>query len=658
MECLRSLGVAVLACATLTGALAAEPTTLKSLEERLENLGDKPSVHEDQDAIDRALREAGVSNDKILALHHAVSQADLPTMAGSLDAFLFFTRDPTWQSFRKYFAEFLELPEIGAIDAATMQLLADYDGVLTLPSITELSPKAAAACRHFGQGGWGAALEFPSVAVISPEAAKQLARCEALLVFPHLRELSLETARMLATSKGTGLILGGLTTLPADVAEALSTNETERGLLLPDLVALESIPLAKRFARQDHAFFPALRRMTPEVARALRGNEGGELSLPALENLTPDVAKELAGAGYYWLSLGGASSLTPEVAAILAKHHGQLVFPGHDIFSVEAASKLACHDHGIILPHTASVPAEVLRALAPHEGMLVLGGVWSLTVEEATALAEHAGPIALPSLDRLTPEVATVLGPRIGTIELPSITSLDAPTAAALAAHGKDVLVFEGLKELSPEVAAALARSPQMLAFPAVTTMTAATARALAPHRGALVLHVDDEVGADVLAELVAHAGDLSLLELTRLPAARGKLLATAPGALFLPSVTSIEPEAAAAMLSRTKPVEFSALVHTDRLDSVALAELIVKHVDDVELHGVTSLTGRDAPDIARILVRARGTLALPSLERVSPRALEILLARPGVQLPDLADVTIVRDPSQLGHDDFIEPKP
>jgi hypothetical protein len=653
----RSLVAVVIALASLTVASAADSALLNALEQRLEHVVDKPSVHEDRDSIDRALREAGLSDDKILALHHAASQADLPTMTGSLDAFLFLTRDPHWQSFRQYFAEFLELPEVVSIDAATMRLLADYDGVLTLPSVTELSPKAAAACRLFGQGGWGAWLEFPYVSAITPEAAKQLARCEALLAFPHLRELSLDTAKMLASSKGTGLMLGGLTTLPADVAEALSTVEDERELLLPDLESLDSIPLAKRFARQDHAFFPAVRRLTPEIARSLRGNEGGGLSLPSLETVSPELAKEFAGGGYYWLSLGGAATLTSEAAAILAKHRGQLVFPGHDPFSAVAAAKLATHEHAIILPHAASVPVDVLRALAAHEGSLVLGGVWSLTVQEADALAGHAGPISLPGLQRLKPDVAAILAARIGDIELPALESLDAESAAALAAHAQDELVFEGLKELSPEVAAALARSPQMLAFPSLTTLTPETARALAPHRGTLVLHVNDEVGADVLAELVAHAGDLNLLELTSLSAERGKLLATASGALVLPSVAWVEPEAAAALLARTKPVEFSTLVHTDRLDSAALAELIVKHFDDVELHSVTTLTGPDAADIARILVQARGTLALPSLERISPRALEILLGRPSVQLPDLADVQVVRNSGQFAHDDFVEPK-
>ncbi len=590
---------------------AIESAQRATVRERMERQLDKPSVHEEREAIDKALSDAGVSQDKILALHHAVSQANLPTMVGSLDAFLFFTRDPEWLAFRQYFAEFLELPNLLDIDAATMRMLEVYDGVVTLPAISELSPKAAAACRHFGEGSWGAALEFPNVSTITPEAAKDLAGCEALLVFPHLRELSAPTARALAKHEGTGLILGGLTTLPDDVADALAKLEAERGLLLPDLVSLDSVSLAKRIARQDHAFFPAVRTLTSEIAKALRGNEGGELSLPAIEEIKPEVAKQLVGAGYYWLSLGGAATLTPEAAAIIANHHGQLVFPGPDSFSAAAALKLAKHNHAIFLPHVASVPTDVLRALANHENHLILGSASALTIEEAAALVMHKGHVTLPAIERLPPEVAAVLAPRIGDFGLPGLRSLNAETAAALAANARDELELEGVTTISSDVAAALAAFEGTLSLPGVTALTADVAHALAPHRGTLVLT----------------------------------------------GVTEITPEAAEALLARTAPLELGALLHRNRLDSPAIAELIVKHFDNVELQGLTSLTGAHAADIARVLARTRGTLSLPSIKRITPRALEVLMGRQRVELPDLTNVKIVPEVGQRGNDDYIDPR-
>jgi len=258
----------------------------------------------------------------------------------------------------------------------------------------------------------------------------------------------------------------------------------------------------------------------------------------------------------------------------------------------------------------------------------------------------------------LTPEIARILAPRLSHIELPAITSLDAETAAVLAAHADDEICLQGLTELPADVASALAETTESLAFPSLTELSVESARALAPHRGPLAIHVSDDVGLDILAALAAHAGDLFLFEITTVSAEFGKLLAVAPGALSLPSVIAIEPEAARALLARTKPIEFDFLVQTDRIDSTALAQLIIKHFQDVELHGVTSLTGPEAVAIAHILTQARGSLSLPSLERVSPRALEVLLTRPGVQLPEIASLKLVREPWQLGHDDFVEPSP
>lgn len=656
----RAMGVAALAGLTLAVAHAAESPQAHAVRACLERQLQKPSVHDEREAIDRALAEAGVSQDTILGLHHAAVQANLPSMTASLDAFLFFTSDPRWQSCRKHFAEFLELPNVSEVDAATMRILADYDGVVTLPAITELTPKSAKECRHFGAGGWGAALEFPNVSTIPPEAARALATCEALLVFPHLRELSLETARRLAASKGTGLVLGGLTTLPADVAEALATIQAERGLLLPDLVDLDSEPLAKKFSRQDHAFFPSVRRMTPRIASALRGSEGGELSLPSLDKVTLELAKEFVGAGYYWLSLGGAGELAPDVAAVLATHHGPLVFPGHDAFSCTVAAKLAAHEHAIVLPHIANVPDDLLRGLVNHRGPLLLASVSSLTADQAKALARHAGPVSLPSFDRLTPEVAAFLAPKIeiDDIELPALTTIDATSAAALVSHSRNRITLDGLTDLSPESASALAQFEGTLWFPGITTLSAETARTLAAHRGPLVLGVTEDLESDAMAALVKHAGDLSLLGVTSVSDELGEVLAAAPGTLNLPSVSHVERQAARMLLARPKPLELGNMLSVRALDSPELAELIVRNDDDVVLDHVTSLTGPESVEVAKKLVRAKGELSLPALTHVSAGALEVLLARPGTELPDLANVKIVRDPGQLSHDDFIEPRP
>ncbi len=408
----------LLALATMPLAQAAEPATIA---ERVAAQLDKPSVHDEPAAIAEALLAAGESEQTIGGFFQAVSQADLPGMVASIDAFLFLTRDPAWRPLRRHFAEFLELPDVTTIDAAAIRPLADYEGVVTLPAVREVSAEAAAACAGFGARSWGAALELPGIAALDPEAAAALARCEALLVLPNLRRLSAETARALAAQEGVGIVVGGLETLPADVAAALSETKSIRGLLLPDLVRLDSEPLARRLARQDHAFLPAVGELSVEIAAALRGNEGGELSLPALRELPAEVAEQLVTAGYFWLTLGGAAGLSPETAVILARHNGQLGFPGRESFPAAAAAALARHKGSIVLPQMTDLPTEVARELADHTGPLVLPALAELPTTLAEALGRHAGPVVLPAVRRLSTAAARGLVTGRGPLSLPGL---------------------------------------------------------------------------------------------------------------------------------------------------------------------------------------------------------------------------------------------
>ncbi|MCE2726401.1 MAG: hypothetical protein LW698_06440 [Planctomycetaceae bacterium] len=72
-----------------------------------------------------------------------------------------------------------------------------------------------------------------------------------------------------------GVALGGLTRLEPESAADLAKLKSMQGMLLPDLEELDSVPLAARLAKQDHVFLPRLKRLSPEIARALSANEGG-----------------------------------------------------------------------------------------------------------------------------------------------------------------------------------------------------------------------------------------------------------------------------------------------------------------------------------------------------------------------------------------------
>jgi hypothetical protein len=426
---------------------AAEPLTIA---ERAAAQLNRPSVHDEPPRIAMALAAAGVPEETIGEFFDAVGQADLPGMVASIDGFLFLTRDPRWQPLRRHFAEFLELPDVVTIDEAAIGQLAGYEGVVTLPAVRELSVEAAAACGAFGAGDWAAAVELPGISELAPEAAAALARCEALLVLPNLTRLSVATARALATQEGVGVVVGGLESLPADVAAALAETKSIRGLLLPDLTTLDSAPLARRLARQDHAFLPKVTRLSPEIAQALRGNDGGELALPALRELPMEAAEQLVGAGYFWLSLGGAARLTPAAATILSRHNGQLGFPGREAFSAAAATELARHRGSLVLPHVTELPADVARALAAHTGPLVLPSLADLPDELARELGRHAGPVILPAVRRLSAAAARGLVAGRGSLSLPGLEQVSAEAFDLLrATPGIELPPLEALEILA-----------------------------------------------------------------------------------------------------------------------------------------------------------------------------------------------------------------
>ena len=649
---------ALLACGV--AALAAEPPPtdpiIAAIAERVRDRRTKPSVHDDQPAIERALAAAGVPAEAIIRLFAEVAQADLPGMSPSLDIFLFMTRDPEWLALRRQFSEFLDLPGVTELDTDRVRAFADYDGVVTLPDVTVLTPRTAAALAAFGESSWGAAVELPGVGVVAPDAAAALSKCSALVALPHLRELSVDTARALAAHEGIGLVLGGLATLPPDVAAALAKTKSMQGLLLPDLEALDSEPLARRLARQDNVFLPRVTAITVPVAKALRDNEGGGLILPSLQDASPDLARQLVGAGYYWLTLGGSDKLSPEAAAILADHAGQLTLTSRLPFSAAAAAKLAAHDGLLSLPHLPELPADVARALEAHQGSLALGGVTRLTVESATALAPHAGGLFLPAVGALTPKVAAVLAPRISTVVLAGVKSIDVATATALAKHCRDELALGGLTDLSPEVAAALATFEGRLALPAVTALTPETARSLANHEGTLALESLTELPTEVAVELARHEGELDLHGIQSLSTPAARALATAPGRLSLASLINLTPEAATALLQRKDSLYLSALEYVDRIDSLPVAELLVAEFDDLELANLTTLDGPQAVAIAAVLARTRGSLALPSLEKITPRALAALLTKQDVSLPDTEGLELLREPGVGWTDDIVVP--
>ena len=540
----------------------------KAIKQRVAAKAGQPSVHQDRSEIDAALLAAGVPHETIARLWAAVDRAVLPGVGSPLDGFLFFSRDPEWLKIRDQFAEFLTLDDVPQLTKKVVGPLTSYDGVVSFPAITTLDAASAKPLRRFGAESWGAAVELPGITDLAADAAAALATCRALVVLPNLRGLSTDTARALALHEGVGLVIGGFAQLPDDVAAALAECQSLQGLLLPDLETLDSEPLARRLAQQDHVFLPRLTRLTPPIAAALRGNGGGTLSLPGLTELSPDVATQLAGSGYFGITLGGAATLRVDSAKALALQTGPLVFTGTACFSAAAARELACHPGDLVLPHLTTIPADVAAALAGREHLLVLQGLTTLDAATATTLAACSG------------------------LSLPGVQTLDPAAAAAFSGH-RHQLLLDGVRDLPVEVATALAAHPGPTHLSGIRHLSLASATALAECPDALVLDGLQAIDAETAAAFNRRTAFLSVGGLTMIESLDSpevaRLLVRRLHDLELPNVTALEgPDAPAIAATLAEGAGRLSLPALERITPRALSALLRKA--DVEIPDVASL--------------------------------------------------------------------
>ena len=209
-------------------------------------------------------------------------------------------------------------------------------GTLTFPCLTELSPEAARILVASLNRGteiptWGGLNKAPQLFIggrnpsrlafkgscptLTPELAAELAKYRGRLSIAGLEELSPQAAAALASFRGTRLELSGPATdyLSSETAAALATFP---GTLDMPLTALDSVPLARKYARQSTrtldglevisaAAIPAyvrydgfftLRQLasldSPALAARLIEDSSGQV-LPSLQTITPEAAEVL-----------------------------------------------------------------------------------------------------------------------------------------------------------------------------------------------------------------------------------------------------------------------------------------------------------------------------------------------------------------------------
>lgn len=344
-------------------------------------------------------------------------------------------------------------------------------------------------------------------------------------------------------------------------------------------------------------------------------------------------------------------SLTPRQAGRLVKEFpdskGTVELRGGGAFAL---------GHGLSLNGLKSLDAETARALTRRNGLLLLDGLTTLSGETAEALARHRHPLSLSGLTRLEADAAKALGQFKGngmflrglnTIDaetaaalvqahwdgmLPGLTTLDADTARALAKY-KGNLNLSGLTTLEPDVAEALAEhNGQALCLDGLTTFSAETAKALARCKcSVLNLNGVTTLSAEATREMTRAKGEVNL---QRLAPPSGELAI----AMFLAGMTGPESLQAVTTLS------------------VESATALVAHEFDLILPGLTRLDAPDSVRIAETLATHKGELALPRLEKISPKTLTALVRKEGVVIPLLEKLEFIQEPDGSVTEDFIIP--
>jgi beta-lactamase regulating signal transducer with metallopeptidase domain len=442
------------------------------------------------------------------------------------------------------------------------------------------------------------------------------------------------------------LPLNRLTTLDADTARALL--EYGKGPLLLD----------------------GLTTLDAETARALAGSKNWSGSLPALKNLSVDVARALAEFKGKWLSFDGLTTLDAETAAALAGFKGShLLFDGLTKLDAPTARALAgftthpakdgdgsTQKFGgvwLILNGLETIDAETAKALTAFKGehtYIYLKGLKSLSVDAARALGEYKGNELYLGLPKLTGDVAVaVAGSQCANLYLDKLTRLDAAAAASLAAYRGRVLDLGGLEGLSVDAARALAGfkgGALILVGPKLPPPDVLDAIA-AFQGGYLWLSGPTTLSEPQARSLARFKGQLLAIDsLPTLTADTGRALAEFQGKnLMLDGLTAVDADTAKALAAFKGDVRLMGLKSLSLDTARFLYERRPQKALGLSFRGLTALDTPDAEQVARYLAGCEGKLMLPLLEKISPKALNALLAKQDIVLPPIDSLELIPEP-------------
>jgi len=253
--------------------------------------------------------------------------------------------------------------------------------------------------------------------------------------------------------------------------------------------------------------------------------------------------------------------------------------------------KVICEFKGAVcLPRLQRLESKRLAKVLGRQKLVVLRCVTSISDAAAAALAEGDAHIEVPLLTEFDSEpLARKLAAR-ADLALPGLKTLG-PRAAAGLATGQGTIDLPELRTLRGGAAQAIAGSRALFRFQ-MLNLTPADAAILA--RGTVRLALP-KVGIDspALLEKVVADSPWVTMEVRTLSEASARALTKFTGGVSLPNVTTLGPEAAAALAAIPGDLNFFKL---SALTSVPLAEKLARQRNG---HGLrlplTSVTGEIA---------------------------------------------------------------
>lgn len=261
----------------------------------------------------------------------------------------------------------------------------------------------------------------------------------------------------------------------------------------------------------------------------------------------------------------------------------------------------------------------------------------------------------LTTIDPTTAETIVAFAAKSGCefayLSLNGLSTLDAASAAELADFEGANLFLSGLTTVDVATARSLAQCKcRCLALDGLTTVGPGTAMALAEFRGnTLYLKGIATLDAEAATNLAKFKGAMLSVGVRELDAPTAKALAGFKGShLALNRLTAIDVDTLDALaeypgrIGFREPVwrEFRKKHPLSPRTAIAWARLC-----DGRFRTITAFESPDSIAIAKALTAWRGQLEFPSLKKISPKTLSVLMANGNVALPPIGTLELIPEP-------------